>query len=71
MHVFWNKTNASKARDLRIQNTYIKNVETVKYLGIFIDKELKWNFHIEQMCSTIGKMIGFLGRLRHSVNESI
>ena len=57
--------------NLRIQNTYIKNVETVKYLGIIIDKELKWNFHIEQMCSKIGKMIGFLGRLRHSVNESI
>ena len=24
--------------DLRIQNTYIKNVETGKYLGICIDK---------------------------------
>ena len=41
--------------ELRFQNTYIKNVETVKYLVIRIDKELSWNFQIEQMCSKNGR----------------
>ena len=57
--------------ELRIQSTYIKNVETVKYLEICIDEELRWNFQIEQMCSKIVKMIDFRGRLRYFENESI
>ena len=57
--------------DLQIRGTKIRNVDSVKYLGIFIDNELKWNTHIEHMCSKIGKMISFLGRLRYFVNESI
>ena len=55
----------------KINDINIKNVESVKYLGLLIDRELKWNIQIEKMCSKIGKMIGFLGRLRYFVSESI
>ena len=56
---------------LKINDIDINNVESVKYLGVYIDRELKWNIQIEHMCSKIGKMIGFLGRLRYFVSESI
>ena len=56
---------------LKINNTILESVHNVKYLGCFIDQELKWNIHIENMCSKIGKMIGYLRRIKYFVNESI
>ena len=31
---------------------------------------MKWDTHINSMCQKIGRLIGFLGRLRHYINES-
>ena len=54
-----------KIRDIRIDK-----VKKTKYLGINIDNELKWDVHIEDMCQKLSKLNGFLGRLRHVINES-
>ena len=54
---------------LQMKNIAIEKVNSTKYLGVCIDNELKWNIHVEHMCSKIGKMVGFLGRLRYFVNE--
>ena len=56
--------------NLKISNTHISQVQCFKYLGIFIDSELKWNIHIDEVCKKVSKMISYLGRVRHFVNES-
>ena len=56
--------------NLRIKNNVIGQVQSFKYLGVFIDSEMKWSLHIEELCKKIGKMISFLGRLSSFVNES-
>ena len=38
--------------------------ETVKLLGITIDKELKFDKHITQVCSTANKKLNALSRMR-------
>ena len=67
--------NLSKCQSLTIsrKNTEIKNiyflhekqleqVSEVKYLGITISHDLKWNAHIDAVCSRAKGVLGFLGR---------
>ena len=50
---------------LKVRGRDIIQMHNTTYLGVIIDSELKWKIHIENMCKKIGKMVGFLGRLRH------
>ena len=36
--------------NLRIKNDNVSQVECFKYLGVYIDSELKWNSHIDELC---------------------
>ena len=56
--------------DIKIRDICIEQVKSTKYLGIHIDRELKWDMHIENMCQKIGRLVSFLGRLRYTINES-
>jgi len=47
------------------QKTYIK------YLGILIDSNLTWKYHISYITSRISKTIGVIARLRHFVPTSM
>ena len=42
-------------------------VDKVKYLGMFIDKYLSWNFHIQQLSKKLSRANGILSKLRHNV----
>ena len=46
------------------QKTYIK------YLGILIDSNLAWKYHISYLTSKISKTIGVIARLKHFVPSS-
>ena len=41
--------------------------EHVKYLGILLDSNLSWKFHIEYVALKLSKIIGVIARLRHFV----
>ena len=56
--------------NLQIYDNTIEQVQHFKYLGIFIDSELKWTVHIDYLCKKISKMVSFLGRLSKYINES-
>lgn len=48
----------------------IEQVEEYKYLGITITSRLKWTTHIDNICSSARKKLGFLKhKLRRSSNE--
>ena len=38
-----------------------------KYLGVMIDKNLSWNYHIEHLCQKLSQAIGILSRVRNYV----
>ena len=42
----------------------LKRVNVVKFLGLFIDENLTWKFHIDQVCIKISKSIGIISRAR-------
>ena len=52
----------------KINNVIIEKVNSIKYLGFIIDKELKFNDHMEFICKKIGKKIGFFRRIRNRMS---
>ena len=45
----------------------IESKEFVKYLGVIIDSNLTWKYHIDNIANKISKAIGIIARLRHFV----
>ena len=52
------KINAS----YRLEETVLDNVEKIKYLGIAITNDLKWNTHVSNICTKANRTLGFLRR---------
>ena len=53
--------------DIRINNLRIANVDYCKYLGLYIDQDLKWTIHIDQLCGKLQKLIGIFYKLRNKL----
>ena len=43
-------------------------VDQIKYLGMYIDKYLSWNFHIQQLSKKLSRANGILSKLRHNAS---
>ena len=50
--------------NININNTEIKRVNNMKFLGVVIDKNLTWKEHINYISLKISKSIGILNSLR-------
>ena len=47
----------------------IKQVQVIKFLGIYIDDKLTWKHHIEHLSNKISKSIGIIYKVRHTLNK--
>ena len=54
-----NKIDASYT----LEGTVLENVESIKYLGVAITSELKWNSQMRNVCSSANRTLGFLAFL--------
>ena len=52
----------------KINNVIIEKVKSIKYLGFIIDKELKFDDHMEFICKKIGEKIGFFKSIRNRMS---
>ena len=43
----------------------------IKYLGVLIDQNLSWKYHIDSIVTKISKNVGLIAKLRHSVPRPI
>ena len=61
--------NKKKADDIKIKfcNKYLEEVNSCKYLGVYIDNNLTWKCHITHVCTKIRPVIGILFKIRHLV----
>ena len=57
-----------------LEGTVLENVDIIKYLGLTITSDLKWNSHIRNVCSKANRTLGFLRRnlfsCPHDVKEA-
>ena len=54
-----------------LEGTILENVESIKYLGVTITTDLKWNTHISNVCTKANGTLGFLRRTLFSCREDV
>ena len=57
--------------NLKIEGKIIKRVDHAKSLGLYIDKNLSWSKHIEEISKKISSGIGALKRIRPFISQNI
>ena len=45
-----------------LEGTVLENVDSIKYLGVTITNDFKWNTHITNICTKANRTLGFLRR---------
>ena len=65
----FNNTKSDVKLEIRMNETIIRETQTVKYLGILIDNDLKWNTHISHVSNIVSRNIGIISRSRHFLTE--
>ena len=54
-----------------LEGTDLENVASIKYLGVTITNELRWNTHVSNVCTKANRALGFLRRNLHSCPEEV
>ena len=49
----------------------LKEVESIKYLGVIVDKHLKWDLHVMRLCNNMRRMIYKFYVLREILNKKV
>ena len=57
-----NKRSSKIQAKYILEGTVLENVESIKYLGVTITNDLKWNTHISNVCTKANRTLGFLRR---------
>ena len=57
-------SNQKNSLDIKIRETVLTKVSTVKFLGVTLDETLTFNYHVNKVTSTISKSVGVMRRLR-------
>src|SRR3989442_4671038 len=58
-----NQDNHDLSLDLNVNNKRINRVQSSKCLGVTIDDQLKWSFHIQELCLTLRRFVGIFYKL--------
>lgn len=66
--VFNNVQRKSNRRSIILDNTVVSFSNHTKFLGLLIDHQLKWTYHIELLCKKLSKVCYALRELRKVVS---
>ena len=58
-HQLTNKRTSKIQASYKLEGTVLENVESIKYLGVTITKDLKWNTHISNVCTKANRTLVF------------
>ena len=62
--MFGTQTSIPSNLELYYRNEKLSRVSNTKFLGVFVDEKLSWNYHVNYICKTLAKNIGVLYRLQ-------
>ena len=72
-----NMMQLTRKRIKKIHASYIfegidlENVEIIKYLGVTITNDLRWNTHVSNICTKANRTLGFLRRNLYSCPQEV
>ena len=52
--------------NIKLNGLKLTPVDYIKYLGMFIDKYLNWNIHINELCNKLSRANGIISKLRYN-----
>ena len=61
----------TKQLNFRISGQKINEVKKTKYLGIYLDEHLTWNFQLSQIKTKLSRSCGLLAKLRYHVKTKL
>ena len=56
---------------LLFHDIIIQRISSVRFLGVELDDKLKFDLHINNVCSKISKNIGIISRLSYSIPKFV
>ena len=62
------KKRLSRNAHVVLNGSPIEKVKYTKFLGIFIDEELSWKYHINHISAKVSKMVGIMAKARHHLS---
>ena len=54
-----------------LEETVLDNVENIKYLGVNITNDLRWNTHVSNICTKVNRILGFLRRNLYACPQEV
>ena len=66
-----NKRSSKIQANYSLEGTLLENFESIKYLGVTITNDLKWNTHISNVCTKANRTLGFLRRNLYSCTPDV
>ena len=54
-----------------LEGTDLENVESIKYLGVTITSDLRWNTHVSNVCTKDNRTLRFLRRNLYSFPQEV
>ena len=70
--LYYTNKNRSSLKDIeiKINGEVLNEVDSAKYLGVYMDNKLNWNVHTNNIKLRLSKGISMLAKIRHYVPES-
>ena len=68
--LFTNRKIPNILSPIYLNNTEIQMESYVRFLGVIIDNNLKFNLHIQSICKKISKSIGIIYNIRNNTHKS-
>ena len=66
----YSKRKDKKEIKLSIQSVEIKRTDIVKYLGMFIDENMKWNMHINKLYTVLCRNVGIITKVKYFLSTN-
>ena len=70
MQITRKRTNKMEA-SYTLEGTVLENVDSIKYLGVTIIHDLRWNTHISNMCTKVNRTLGFLRKNLYQCPQAV
>jgi len=58
-------------KPINLGNSILDRVFVTKYLGIYIQENLRWSIHIKKLCSKIAPHVGMISKIRHYFSQNV
>ena len=65
------KNSCVNLQSLKVDNDYIPRCKHVKYIGLHLDENLSWNFHINELCNSLTKYFSVFYYIRNFANKRL